>query len=945
MSATEKRNITIVLNGKEVQNNVAAITREFHRQRVQLAKTQRGTAEYQRRLLELRKTKKILDDHRKNINGAQKAWSNLKSTFVGFFSATAAFSLLQRMGQNLVDLAKKTDEFAASQSNLAAILGKSRSQVKALTMDAKRLGAQTKFTAAEVTNLQTEYARLGFTQEEILKVTEPTLQLAAAANEDLGESAQVAGSAVRSFGLEATETQRVVDVMAKSFSSSALNMERWKESMKLAAPLARAAGVSIEETAAMLGKLADSGIHGSMAGTALKKVFNEVKEAGKPLSESLADIKVRLDNASSEAERLAIAEDLVGERGQAALLILANQTEGIDELTTSLQNAGGAAEEMAGTQLDNVGGDVTKFKSAYDGLVLALDDGTGMITKTRRGFIQMGTAILSAITPSEKMSEAIEKEQLNLNVLVSRLSAANISENERLKVINELKQNYPEFVKGIDIETASVSALKDQLALVNEQYVERILLQQQQEEVAEIAESIANTQRLGVEKEIEIRKKVAEAYAEEGKTVDLVGKSIEEIIELGKELDTGFLALSLKGDAKFLEINQGMLDSHNDKLSTLLDTHNEIKQRLGIGEGFIGPAQPTDLPSSGDLGQSFGPGEPEVEAKVEFIKGRWVELQDDLAQKMDMLETGQIDQHQFIEEQKVLITEEAAIMRNNIMATASEKFADEEFDRVVSRSKERIRVEQEMLQLGADTAFNILNASHQRRTESELAALESRRELGLTTEAEYEKQKLAIQKKAFQRKKITDIAQAIINGALAITKVQAQTGVLSPLAALPIIGQTAAQIGVIAAQKFGDGGEFLVGPSHDSPSQGMPVIDPTTGSVRALLEGEEFIMKKKAVRKYGVPFMRAVNEGSFPSINYSAFDRPRMYADGGPFSEEANESSGGASLNVDLLVREMRGIRQDIRMFETKKEVFVTYKSIEDAGARKDKIQSLADVA
>ena len=113
--------------------------------------------------------------------------------------------------------------------------------------------------------LQTEFAKLGFSTKEILASTKATLDLAASLDVGLGEAASIAGSTLRAFGLEAEETQRVVDVMSSSTSKSALDYESLRESLKLVAPTSRAMNVSIEETTALLATLADNGLKGSIA--------------------------------------------------------------------------------------------------------------------------------------------------------------------------------------------------------------------------------------------------------------------------------------------------------------------------------------------------------------------------------------------------------------------------------------------------------------------------------------------------------------------------------------------------------------------------------------------------------------------------------------------------------------------------------------------------------
>jgi len=255
--------------------------------------------------------------------------------------------------------------FEAEMSKVKAVSGATTKEFKALEAQAKKLGASTTFTASEVAGLQTEFAKLGFTASEIDKVTESTLYLAQAGGAELGRAAEVAGSTLRAFGLAAEETGRVTDVMAKSFATSSLDMESFAEAMKTAAPIAKATGVSIEEASAMLGALANNGIKGSIAGTALKKILSELHQEGKPMRQTFKEL-------ASQNINLAEANDLVGERAKGALLVLTEQMGTVDQLTTSYENAEGAAAAMAEEMMDNTAGAFKELQSATEGALIEL---------------------------------------------------------------------------------------------------------------------------------------------------------------------------------------------------------------------------------------------------------------------------------------------------------------------------------------------------------------------------------------------------------------------------------------------------------------------------------------------------------------------------------------------------------------------------------------------
>ena len=211
------------------------------------------------------------ESHQNLIRGLKNTASQMKS--IGKEMSMAITGPLVAMG----GLAVKTfADFEQSMAKVQAVSGATGQQFKTLNQLAKDLGASTRFTASEVSELMLNYSKLGFSAGEIEKITGATLNLALATGEDLAKSAEVAGSTLRAFGLDADQMLRVTDVMAKSFSSSALDLDRFSESMKYVAPVAASAGISIEEASAMLAVLANSGVKVSQAGTSLRRIISDL---------------------------------------------------------------------------------------------------------------------------------------------------------------------------------------------------------------------------------------------------------------------------------------------------------------------------------------------------------------------------------------------------------------------------------------------------------------------------------------------------------------------------------------------------------------------------------------------------------------------------------------------------------------------------------------------
>lgn len=266
-----------------------------------------------------------------------------------------------------VQSVKTFQGFEAEMSKVKAVSGATAEQFAKLESEAKRLGATTTFTASEVASLQTEFAKLGFSASEITQVTESTLYLAQAAGTDLARAAEVAGATLRGFGMEATETGHLTDVMAKSFSESALDMESFAEAMKYVAPVASSAGISVEETTGMIELLANAGIKGSQAGTSLRRIISQLGSTG-------GDVAGTIKQLATEGINLADAKDEVGRSAQSALLVLSDTIDQLPALTEGLKNADGAASDMAATMMDNTVGAFKTLQSASEGVQIEIGD-------------------------------------------------------------------------------------------------------------------------------------------------------------------------------------------------------------------------------------------------------------------------------------------------------------------------------------------------------------------------------------------------------------------------------------------------------------------------------------------------------------------------------------------------------------------------------------------
>ena len=479
----------------------------------------------------------------------------------------------------------KAAEFGKALSNLESITGASASEMEEMSDQAQKLGATTAFTASEVVELQTSLSKLGFKTDDIKNATASILDLAAALGVGLGEAAEVAGSLVKSFGLETEDTQRIVDVMAKAASSSALSFDTIRESMKLVAPVSRATGVSIEKTAALLGVLADNGLKGSIAGTGLAKSFIELNKQGLTLEEGMKRV-------NESADPLGTAVEMVGVLAGKTFLTLASGSESIEGLEDGLNNSAGAAERMAKIQLDNVSGDVKILGSAWEGLLLSIDKGDGFISKISRSFVQASTSMLGFLTKTKSATDAIKKEQTELFLLESQLLDTNTSEEDRLEIIDGLQKKYPDFLKNIDKEKVTNSQLKSALKGVNEQLIQKIMIQSQEEALTEKLTEASEKANEMAENSLSLREQVAannkkfKLEAIEGTLEEQAAEQKRQLLERAGIKNTSEIVGSRKDG--YTQLGQSLIDlekAQNASSSSQVDYNeateeaNELQER------------------------------------------------------------------------------------------------------------------------------------------------------------------------------------------------------------------------------------------------------------------------------------------------------------------------------------------------------------------------------
>lgn len=311
---------------------------------------------------------------------------------------------------------KKAAEFREQMSTVSAISGATGTELQMLSEKAKEMGAKTKFTAKEAGEAMEYMAMAGWKSKDMLGGIEGIMDLAAASGEELGSVSDIVTDALTAFGLTASDAGHFADVLAQASSNANTNVGMMGETFKYVAPVAGALGYTAEDTANLIGLMANSGIKASQAGTSLRKIFLGLQGGVKLTGDKLGKYHLEVENADgsmrkledvtkdlreafgqmTEAEKAANAEKIAGKTGMSGLLAIVNASEkDYQKLTKSIEECDGAAKRMAKTKLDNLNGSITLAQSAFDALQVELGE---LLLPTLTEGVKKFTDITSAVT-------------------------------------------------------------------------------------------------------------------------------------------------------------------------------------------------------------------------------------------------------------------------------------------------------------------------------------------------------------------------------------------------------------------------------------------------------------------------------------------------------------------------------------------------------------------
>lgn len=398
--------------------------------------------------------------------------------------ASQVVNVLEEIKDAFMDCVDGAGSFEEAMSTVEALSQANAQDMAALSAEAKELGATTKFTAKESADAMGYMAMAGWDATDMLQGMDGVLQLAAASGEDLAMVSDIVTDSLSAFGLTAKDTAHFSDVLAAAATNSNTNVAIMGETFKMSASVAGALGYSIEDVAVAMGLMANSGVKGSIAGTALRNTFNGLLEGvtltGAAFGEyeysaikadgTMKDFGSTIDelrgyfDQMTEAERVNNAQAIAGQRGYNGLLAILNATDAdYVSLTNSINNCTGAAQRMADVKLDNMNGQLTLMKSAWDALKTTIGE---QFIPEMRTLYEVGTDVFSGIDKFVQENPGVVKGVAAAGVVIGGVTLALTGYSVAAKVAAAASALLSASIPGVNIIMGVTAAVAGVVGVV-----------------------------------------------------------------------------------------------------------------------------------------------------------------------------------------------------------------------------------------------------------------------------------------------------------------------------------------------------------------------------------------------------------------------------------------------------------------------------------------------
>lgn len=358
--------------------------------------------------------------------------------------------------------------FEASMREVQVLTRAGGGEMAKLTEQAKRMGADTQFSASQAADAMGQLVKGGFDAKQTYEALPGVMQLAAAAGIDIASAADIATNVLSGFRLEVADLAKVNDYLAQTANASDTDVRELGEAFKYVGPVAKGANMSLSETTAVLGLFAENGIRGEMAGTALRGAITALLSPTDKAAALLSSLGVNattsngqlrpmseiLDQLGKSGATTGQIMELFGQRAGPAMIALLGQGSGaLRKFTGMLEESGGVAQDLADSKMGGLLGSWEQFKGSIETLAITLGEAglTSMFTGLAQGAAKMTDAVTGLPTGVQKVGLA-----------VAGLAAAS---GPAIWGLGKLTNLYKPVAEGIGSVIAKLQGMRVQLAL------------------------------------------------------------------------------------------------------------------------------------------------------------------------------------------------------------------------------------------------------------------------------------------------------------------------------------------------------------------------------------------------------------------------------------------------------------------------------------------------
>lgn len=592
---------------------------------------------FQREIAETESKLKHYEGQLKSVDSAQRSFGE---------KMAAAGKTVKEFGQGMTTVGKELSmkvtaplaaiggvaaklgmDFKAGLSEVQALSGATADELAKLEERSRELGASTKFSAKEVTEGFKYMALAGWDVQQSLDGIDGVLALAAASGEDLGRVSDILTDSISAFGDEAKDAGRYADVLAAASSNANTDVSGLGEAFKMVAPVAGALGYSLEDTSVALGLMANAGVKGSAAGTALRSALTnlvkptaamqkEMKKLGinvqdsngemKPLDVLLKDLRGSFSNLT-EAEKASAAATIFGKEAMSGMLAVINASDkDFNKLTKAIANSDGVAQEMADTMQNNLQGKLTNLKSALEELAIKIFDALEpALTAIVDGFQNL-------VDWLNGFSKETQTAIVAIAALVAGIGPLLVALGTILTMVGGLMTALPVLLPMITALAAPIGIVVGSLVALGVAYA---LLKTDADEAYKSQEKLAESNLELAQSHTEVMQETTDQI---DKTSELIAKTQEQMETTNALVDTfenliGKSKLTTEELGEFLTMQTQLENTKSpEKIAELEAKMNALREKSGLStEEFNKLLETNDLlieqfPGAGDVIDEYG---------------------------------------------------------------------------------------------------------------------------------------------------------------------------------------------------------------------------------------------------------------------------------------------------------------------------------------------------